>query len=189
MKLQSSEFPSISRLSRGKSLFGFTLIELLVVIAIIAILAAILLPVLEKAEDQARQVNCLSNMHQIGLALAMYPTDFKQYPNCLKPDPGGYYVWQPRLLDLMGGNRKAFWCPAALLPSTWDTNANTTLQHVVGENGKLDSFGIVTTGGGNNGSRFSLGYNDWGVDRSNPNVVLGMGADVGAPPVRESMVR
>ena len=55
--------------------FAFTLIELLVVIAIIAILAAMLLPILAKARQRAQRTSCLSNLHQIGLATAMYLAD------------------------------------------------------------------------------------------------------------------
>lgn len=61
---------------------GFSLVELLVVIAIIAILAALLLPILQSARERGRRTACLSNLKQIGLALQLYGRDSDDYfPN------------------------------------------------------------------------------------------------------------
>lgn len=59
---------------------AYTLVELLTVIGIIALLAAILLPVLVQAKAAARQTTCTSNLRQIGLAVRMYEQDYNDLP-------------------------------------------------------------------------------------------------------------
>ncbi len=69
------KFGKPSPLPRKAQRGAFTLIELLVVIAIIAILAAMLLPVLEQAQMKSKTTVCINNLRQLGLSVPMYATD------------------------------------------------------------------------------------------------------------------
>ncbi len=103
--------------------YGFTLIELLVVISIIALLVSILMPALNKARKQAKQVVCLSNHHQIGLGLTTYAVN---HDGKLPANPGGGGNGSPYayvknggnnlasdILDYVGDSTKIFLCPLA----------------------------------------------------------------------------
>lgn len=130
---------------------AFTLIELLVVIAIIAILAAILLPALARAKENAKKTYCLNNLRQIGVGFQMYVEDF----DCNYPVQEGYaplggraptntYAGIPTyfgagetnrpLNNYTGKNSETFRCPSdkgdvtvPSVPSCWDGWGNSYL--------------------------------------------------------------
>lgn len=95
-----------------KKVHGFTLIELLVVIAIIGILAALLAPALNTAIERANTTWCMSNQHQLGIALALHANDRSDYGyhgffSIFRHEP---FSWQQHILagDYLDG-RDRLW--------------------------------------------------------------------------------
>jgi general secretion pathway protein G len=81
---------------------GFTLIELLTVIAIIGILAAIIIPTVGKVRQSAHSAKCISNLRQIGAAMALYLPDNKnRLPVGTDRATYGWTHWQSALPVLM----------------------------------------------------------------------------------------
>ncbi len=114
---------SASSLSHRRA---FTLIELLVVIAIIAILAALLFPVFATARGKAREITCISNLRQIGMAMGMYTQDYdgmypyaadpadKKYPEMwnITADQMAQVPWLHEALQPYIKSKLMFRCPA-----------------------------------------------------------------------------
>jgi prepilin-type N-terminal cleavage/methylation domain-containing protein/prepilin-type processing-associated H-X9-DG protein len=96
---------------------GFTLIELAVVVAVIAILAALLLPVLARAKEQGRATACLSNLRQLGIGLQLYVQDHDNRLPVMYDAPAptnslGTNLTVEAVLASYAGSSNLFRCPS-----------------------------------------------------------------------------
>ena len=117
---------------------GFTLIELLVVIAIIAILAAMLFPVLNKARIAAKKTSCLSNVRQLGQGAHMYATEDTRGGRF--PSSGGSRAASMGLLFTKGfaDDIKVFQCPLASA-TNMDADTEDDFREFVDDSGSMSA--------------------------------------------------
>jgi prepilin-type N-terminal cleavage/methylation domain-containing protein len=137
---------------RVKNCRAFTLIELMVVIAIIAILASLLLPVLTTAKTKAKSAQCLSNLHQLGLAFEMYCSDEgKTFPWSMQPGQ----FWLQVLRQSYGDTDRIRLCPVTTEPS----QERKITEHVFAGTATTSWYGDQGTFIGDQSG--SYGYNGW----------------------------
>jgi prepilin-type processing-associated H-X9-DG protein/prepilin-type N-terminal cleavage/methylation domain-containing protein len=160
----------LQRPPRTKS--ALTLTELLVVIAIIGILAALLLTAVWQAKGKAHQIQCVSNVRQLGLALKSFNTDYSVYPLFLNYDyRRGSYTdhfasWYAALSNELK-NTNVWHCPSAFRPQSFPPNKG------------YDDYG----------------YNSYGMSAISDTNMFGLGEHGGhrikgtfAPPITESEI-
>lgn len=110
----------------------FTLIELLIVVAIIAILAALLLPALNKARDKACSTHCVNNLKQFGTVSSLYLADYSGYlPGNYSYNSGDYVrtrdCWYLVYCPYFGRSNRSLWAqviPKCTSPAATEENTN-----------------------------------------------------------------
>ena len=136
---------------------GFTLVELLVVIAILAVLVSLLLPALNRARDHAKQIVCLSHIHQLGLMWTFYAESNDDHIvnglNYAKPNETPW-VQTSRIADSVekqlqslregalfpyGAGEESYRCPVA---KDHEMRSYSSVHTMNGHEGHVNSFGF-----------------------------------------------
>jgi prepilin-type N-terminal cleavage/methylation domain-containing protein len=156
---------------------GFTLIELLVVIAIIAILAAMLLPVLARAKESGRRISCLNNLTQLSLAAQMFVDD----NGGNYPPRSGTDRWPDKLYDNYARNLKLLLCPSEPAAATPATEPDSTVADSAPRsyimNGWNDYFASVDPKNDPNGLNDGDSMQEQAIEDTGGTIVLGEKTD------------
>ena len=158
-----------ARRTTRQSRRGFTLVELLTIIGIIVILLMILFPVISRAITFAKEIQCRSNLTQMGKGLQNYLADNDSvYPFCYS-GPGITPCWTTRIRRYMGYSNDVFWCPIRDEAMIWqdinrnDPNAPSGARFAnddeVNRLGYKKDEMLLDA----NVITFSYGWNDWGA--------------------------
>jgi prepilin-type N-terminal cleavage/methylation domain-containing protein/prepilin-type processing-associated H-X9-DG protein len=125
---------------------GFTLIELLVVVAIIAILAALLLPALARAKQQAQGTACINNLKQETIAFISYQQDFGKGITYGSVDS----LWMTTLIQYQGNVAAVRFCPVAAdrgtLPASQEAGTGTAPWYYSNVTNTFTSASNLNTG-------------------------------------------
>lgn len=124
---------------------GFTLLELLVVVATIAILVALLLPVISRAKGKAQRIECISNLHQLGIGLQNFVAENHAYPSLIGPtnsiNPG---FWASQLES--GGFGDSGQITNFIFHGIWRCPSAPAMMDVPNENEEFCSYGYNVYG-------------------------------------------
>jgi prepilin-type processing-associated H-X9-DG protein/prepilin-type N-terminal cleavage/methylation domain-containing protein len=147
------------------ALRAFTLLELLVVLAIIGILAALLLPAISRSKRKAQQIQCVGNLHQLGLGIQSFLAVNHAYPSCIagtnSDNPGAWMMQLQRggfdiatlKTNFLG---EGVWrCPSARWSGDW-SSGGTPIHY------GYNAFGVMRVGNRTN----ALGLHGRFISRS-----------------------